>query len=210
MRRSPPSGWGSCSPPSSARSWRRCAWMTGPSGLWTRTQATSWRPVTVSRVEAFPDVAGPRVHAAVAVPLRAGGRVIGAIEVVSRRPREFEPREVRLLETFADRVALAVDNARAYERQQEIAGIIQRALLSPPDLQVPGLAVAGRYRPSREVGGDFYAVLPLEGQRVGLAIADVSGTGIAAATLSAKTRYLLEALALDGRPPDAVLAQVNA
>jgi sigma-B regulation protein RsbU (phosphoserine phosphatase) len=170
----------------------------------------SGRPVTVSRVEAFPDVAGPRVHAAVAVPLRAGGRVIGAIEVVSRRPREFEPREVRLLETFADRVALAVDNARAYERQQEIAGIIQRALLSPPDLQVPGLAVAGRYRPSREVGGDFYAVLPLEGQRVGLAIADVSGTGIAAATLSAKTRYLLEALALDGRPPEAVLAQVNA
>src|SRR5579875_2278386 len=122
--------------------------MTGPSGLWTRSQATSWRPgggagrgvrrlrrdqglagrvvasgrpVTVSRGEAFPDVAGPRVHAAVAVPLRAGGRVIGAIEVVSRRPREFEQREVRLLETFADRVALAVDNARAYERQQEIA-----------------------------------------------------------------------------------------
>src|SRR5579884_826556 len=156
-----------------------------------------------------PDLAPQGVCAAAGVPLRAGGKVIGVMQVFSRAPRAFEPREIRLLETFADRVALAVDNARAYERQQEIAGIIQASLVPTPTVRMRGLAVAGRYQPSREVGGDFYAILPLEGDRVGIAIADVSGKGIAAASLSARCRYLLEALAADGRAPDAVLARLN-
>src|SRR5437764_5346468 len=123
-----------------------------------------------------------------AVPLRVGGRVIGVVQVLSQRPREFTPHEVRLLETFADRVALAVDNARAYEREREIAGIIQQTLLPPRRVELPGLAVAGRYLPSREVGGDFYAVLPLEHGQVGLAIADVSGKGIPDTSAIARDR----------------------
>jgi len=145
----------------------------------------------------------------VGVPLRVGGRVIGVVQVFSQRPRAFAAPEVRLLETFADRVALAVDNATAFEREREIAQIIQQTLLPPTHVSLPGLTVAGRYLPSREVGGDFYAVLPLDGQRAGLAIADVSGKGIPAAALSARARYLLEAFALDGRPPDAVLTPLN-
>src|SRR5581483_11850172 len=96
------------------------------------------------------------------------------------------------------------------ERQHEIGRIIQQALMPIPSLRLPGVAVAGRYQPSREVGGDFYAVLPLDGRRVGLAIADVSGKGIPAATLAARTRYLLEALTLDARDPADVLARLNA
>ena len=156
-----------------------------------------------------PDLLAQGAHAAVGVPLRVGGRVIGVVQVFSQRPRAFAAPEVRLLETFADRVALAVDNATAFEREREIAQIIQQTLLPPTHVSLPGLTVAGRYLPSREVGGDFYAVLPLDGQRAGLAIADVSGKGIPAAALSARARYLLEAFALDGRPPDAVLARLN-
>jgi len=156
-----------------------------------------------------PDLAAGGAHATVGVPLRVGGRVVGAVQVWSRRPREFTPHEVRLLETFADRVALAVDNARAYEREHELAGIIQQTLLPPQRVHLPGVTVAGRYLASREVGGDFYAVLPLDGGRVGLAIADVAGKGIPAATLSARARYLLEAFAMDARQPDAVLTRLN-
>ncbi len=175
--------------------------------------AARGRSLAVSHPEALrildPDLPAQGVHAAVSVPLRAGGKVIGAIQVFSRQTREFQPREVRLLETFADRVALAVDNARAYERQQEIAGIIQEVLLPAPSVRFPGLTIAGRYRPSREVGGDFYAIFPLGEGRVGLAIADVSGKGIPAATLSARARYLLEAFALDARSPGEVLERLN-
>lgn len=182
-------------------------------GLAGRT-AQTYRAVQLMDPEALravdPDLAAMGVQSALSVPLRVGGRTIGVVEVLARTAREFGPREIRLLETFADRVALAVDNARTYERQQEIGRVIQQALMPAASVRLPGVAVAGRYQPSREVGGDFYAVLPLGGDRVGLAIADVAGKGIPAATLAARTRYLLEALALDGRDPADVLTRLNA
>jgi sigma-B regulation protein RsbU (phosphoserine phosphatase) len=182
-------------------------------GLAGRT-AQEYRAVQVTDPEALraidADLAAQGVQAALSVPLRVGGRTIGVVEVIARTPRDFGARGIRLLETFADRVALAVDNARAYERQQEIGRIIQQALMPAPSVRLPSVAVAGRYQPSREVGGDFYAVLPLEDGCVGLAIADVAGKGIPAATLAARTRYLLEALALDGRDPADVLTRLNA
>jgi sigma-B regulation protein RsbU (phosphoserine phosphatase) len=52
-------------------------------------------------------------------------------------------------------------------------------------------------------------VLPLPDRRIGLAVADVTGKGIPAATLSARARYLLEAFAGEGREPDVVLARLN-
>jgi serine phosphatase RsbU (regulator of sigma subunit) len=156
-----------------------------------------------------PGLSAAGTVATIGVPLRAGGRVVGVVQVCSHRPREFTRHEMRLLETFADRVALAVDNARAYEREHELAGIIQQTLFPPKRVRLPGLTVAGRYLASREVGGDFYAVLPLGEDRVGLAIADVAGKGIPAATLSARARYLLEAFASEGQPPDGVLTRLN-
>ena len=175
--------------------------------------AADARPYVVSdptRLTAVdPDLRREGAYSTVAVPLRAGGRVIGVVQVFSKRPREFTPHEVRLLEAFADRVALAIDNAKAYAREHEIAEIIQQTLLPPRRVEFPGLVVAGRYLSSREVGGDFYAVLPVGRDRVGLAIADVSGKGIPAATLSARARYLLEAFASDGGHPERVLARLN-
>jgi serine phosphatase RsbU (regulator of sigma subunit) len=182
-------------------------------GLAGRT-AQEYRAVQVTDPEALravdADLVAKGVQAALSVPLRVGGRTIGVVEVLARTPRDFGASGVRLLETFADRVALAVDNARAYERQQEIGRVIQQVLMPAPTVRLSGVAVAGRYQPSREVGGDFYAILPLEGGCVGLAIADVAGKGIPAATLAARTRYLLEALAMDGRDPADVLTRVNA
>ena len=186
----------------------------GPEEGLAGSTARGYRAVQLSDAEAVaavdPDLAAHGVQAALSVPLRVGGRTIGVVQVFSRGPREFGPREVRLVETFADRVALAVDNARAYERQQEIGRIIQQALMPVSNVRLPGVAVAGRYQPSREVGGDFYAVLPLADGRVGLAIADVAGKGIPAATLAARARYLLEALALEGRDPADLMRQLNA
>lgn len=156
-----------------------------------------------------PDLSREGASATVAVPLRAGGKVIGVVQVSVRGRREFTSHDVRLLEAFADRVALAVDNAKAYGHEHELAEILQRSLLPPPHVRLPGVTVAGRYLASHDVGGDFYAVLPLGDRRVGLAVADVTGKGIPAATLSARARYLLEAFASEGREPDAVLARLN-
>jgi len=149
------------------------------------------------------------IRAAVAVPLRAGGAVLGVIQVLSHRGTPFPPHDLQLLEAFADRVALAVDNAQAFERQREVAGVIRQALLPPPHMELSGIEIAGRFQPSREVGGDFYATLPIRDQLVGVAIADVAGKGIPAAALSARVRYLLEAFAHDGSQPGRVLERLN-
>src|SRR5579883_2284435 len=238
MRRSPRYGSTNCLRGSCSTSPRRCARTAAPCGssMTRRGISSSRRTPTRERrgrggwraVKGWPDgwrTAGARsssrgrkrsVRSTRACsrracgPLRVGGRVIGVLELIARGERDFRAQDVRLIEAFADRVALAVDNARAYGRQREIAGVIQEALVPTPSVRLPGMAIAGRYVPSREVGGDFYAVLPLGHGRVGLAIADVTGKGIPAATLSARARYLLEAFVLDGQPSEAVVARMNA
>ena len=72
-----------------------------------------------------------------------------------------------MLRLAADRVALAIDHARVYEREHRIAETLQRSLLPERLPQLPGLPVAARYLPAAaeaEVGGDWYDVLPTPGR----------------------------------------------
>jgi sigma-B regulation protein RsbU (phosphoserine phosphatase) len=64
-----------------------------------------------------------------------------------------------------------------------------------PELE--GATIAGHCRPALGVGGDYYDVFKLEDGRVGLAIGDVSGKGIAAALLMASLRASLRGVSLD-------------
>ena len=66
------------------------------------------------------------------------------------------------------------------------------------------------YRPAAaEVGGDWYAVVPLPPGRVGLAVGDVAGHGIESATVMANLRFALKAVAFDGAKPGEVLERLN-
>jgi serine phosphatase RsbU (regulator of sigma subunit) len=97
------------------------------------------------------------------------------------------------------------------EERAHIAATLQASLL-PPELPViPGLAVAGRYRPgAADVGGDFYDVFPLRSRHWGFILGDVCGKGPAAAAKTAMARYTLRTAAmLEHRPAD-VLGVLNA
>jgi serine phosphatase RsbU (regulator of sigma subunit)/anti-sigma regulatory factor (Ser/Thr protein kinase) len=77
---------------------------------------------------------------------------------------------------------------------------------------VPGLALAARYLPGAagtEVGGDWYDVIPLADGRVGIAMGDVVGRGIPAASLMGQLRNGLRAYAIEGHPPAAVLERLD-
>nr|WP_290665380.1 ATP-binding protein [Ardenticatena sp.] len=63
----------------------------------------------------------PATRAECAVPLRVGGRIIGALDVQSTEPDVFSPQDIAVLQTLADQLAVAIENARAYERQRETA-----------------------------------------------------------------------------------------
>jgi len=147
------------------------------------------------------------------VPLVFKREVIGHISVDEPNSRyEFSPAQVRIVESIAAQAAVAVQNARAFEREHQIAETLQQAILSPPD-RIDALEVACLYQPAStaaSVGGDFYDVIDLGGDRAALLIGDVAGKGIEAARLTALVRDGIRAYLLDGGDPAEVIAKLNA
>lgn len=111
----------------------------------------------------------------------------------------LDPDEINLLRQLAQELALAVDALRAYTEEHAISLTLQRSLLPARVPDVPGLTVGVRYRPAVdniEVGGDFYEVLTV-GERVLVAIGDVMGHSLHAATIMAELRHALRASVMD-------------
>jgi PAS domain S-box-containing protein len=152
------------------------------------------------------------IDSLIGLPLLAEGEVTGVLVVGAAAPRHFTSDDVNLLRLAADRVALAIDHARVYEREHRIAETLQRSLLPERLPQLPGLSVAARYLPAAaeaEVGGDWYDVLPTPTGGVGLVMGDVAGKGLAAASMVGRLRSALRAYALEGHPPARVVEQLN-
>jgi HAMP domain-containing protein len=95
------------------------------------------------------------------------------------------------------------------ESELQTARKIQEKLLPHDMPQLPGFEIAGASLPSREVGGDYFDFLDLEGGRLGIAIADVSGKGIPAALLMANLQASLHAQVLEERNVAHVAARIN-
>ena len=127
-------------------------------------------------------------------------------------PRRFSRDDLALLRLAADRVGLAIQHARLYEREHRIAVTLQRSLLPDRLPQPPGLDVAARYEPAAaeaEVGGDWYDVIPMPGGSVGLVMSDVAGKGLKAASMVGRLRSALRAYALEGHDTGRVVEQLN-
>jgi PAS domain S-box-containing protein len=160
----------------------------------------------------YPELAELEIDSVIGLPLLAEGEVTGVLTVCCSAPRHFSSDDVSLLRLAADRVALAVDHARVYEREHRIAETLQRSLLPDRLPQLPGLSVAARYLPAAseaEVGGDWYDVLPTPSGGVGLVMGDVAGKGLAAASMVGRLRSALRAYALEGHEPARVVEQLN-
>jgi serine phosphatase RsbU (regulator of sigma subunit)/anti-sigma regulatory factor (Ser/Thr protein kinase) len=107
-----------------------------------------------------------------------------------------------------------VREARARAEAEAIASTLQQQLLPDRLPTVPTLAMASRYRPGEraaQVGGDWYDAIVLPLGRVGLAIGDVVGHGVRAATLMGELRAALRAYAaIEPESPGAVMTLLNA
>src|SRR5919202_1282130 len=82
------------------------------------------------------------------VPLMVDRRLLGVLYVASRTDRRFVQEDVALLQLVGDRVALAVDRARRFERERHIAETLQRSLLPEKLPRIPGTEGAARYLPA--------------------------------------------------------------
>ncbi|MEU7813327.1 SpoIIE family protein phosphatase [Pseudonocardia sp. NPDC049154] len=150
-----------------------------------------------------------RMRSAIVVPLRARGRVLGALTLVTQHPygRRYGQKDLHLATDLAGRVGLTVDNARLYEREHAAAATLQHSLL-PAVPEVGGLQLAARYRvgtDGNQVGGDWYDVLPLPDGAVGIAVGDVVGHDLSAAAAMGQLRGVLRSYAWDGGRPGSVL-----
>lgn len=143
-------------------------------------------------------------------PLVTGGRLIGVIHVGSHGARRFDAEDIRLLETVAAQVALAVDSRRS-NVERAAAAALQRSLIPARLPTVPGVEVAARYLPAHDggVGGDWYDVFRLPGGRVGVVMGDVVGRGLGAAVVMGRLRSALRAYALEATDPAEVLDRLD-
>jgi putative methionine-R-sulfoxide reductase with GAF domain len=150
------------------------------------------------------------IRSLLGVPLVVEGRTFGVLHVGTLTPRRFTDEDEWFLQLVADRVALAL-HAGLYERERAVARTLQRSFLPERLPVVPGLELAARYRPARrrDVGGDWYDVFILPDGLVGLAIGDVMGRGITAATTMARLRNALRAYAMEFASPAEVLNRLN-
>jgi serine phosphatase RsbU (regulator of sigma subunit) len=151
------------------------------------------------------------VRSYMCVPLVADGRILGAISFASGTAGRFGDAELLLAEELARRAALALENARLYELQRDIAHTLQQSLLPPRLPEIPGLEIAARYLPGGEghdVGGDFYDLFRI-GRDWAVVIGDVCGRGPQAAALTALARHTIRADAAYDPTPSRVLRQLN-
>ena len=175
----------------------------------------------LERAEALTDVTdGDALHpllretglrAVAAAPLALDHGMVGVLQVGTLEQRDFTDQDVALLGLLADRAALAVRHARRYEHERGIVETLQRSLLPPSLPLVPGFTMAARYLPAEadsRVGGDWYDVIVLD-DRLAIAIGDVSGHGIRAASLMGQLRNALRAYAFEGYSPSVAAGRLD-
>lgn len=151
---------------------------------------------------------------AVVMPLPGrGGLAAGLVTVfrgVERAP--FDDEELQTLADAAGRAGLALDNARMYAGQRELAEALQRSLLTAPP-STGSHQVAVRYEPASEtakVGGDWYDAFSLPDGSLALVIGDVTGHDLEAAAAMGQLRSLVRGVTVtSGEGPAEVLRRVD-
>lgn len=148
-------------------------------------------------------------RSAVTIPLRTRGRTIGSLVAYwAQTPRRYAPEDLPLFEELTKRAAVAIENARLYEREREIAAEFQRAALPISLPQVAGMRFSGIYVPANNrelLGGDWYDALRLSDGRIVISIGDVAGTGLAAAVIMSSMRQVIRGVAQVYPDPVAML-----
>ena len=146
------------------------------------------------------------------VPLRARGRILGAMLLgAAESGRRFTASDLALAEELGVRCALALDNARLYQERSDTARTLQSSLLPPGLPNIDGVELAARYRAAgegNEVGGDFYDVFAWD-EAWAVVIGDVCGKGPDAAAITALARYTVRAVTLHEHTPSATLQTLN-
>ncbi|MEU4256855.1 MULTISPECIES: SpoIIE family protein phosphatase [Streptomyces] len=152
------------------------------------------------------------ITAAAYLPLIAQARPIGALGLLYSGKNGFTPEERDVLVALGSSIAQSLQRAMLFEQEHDLAEGLQQAMLPRRIPDIPGAQVAVRYRAARlgrDIGGDWYDVIPLPGGRVGAVIGDVQGHDTHAAAVMGQLRIVLRAYAAEGHSPATVMARAS-
>jgi phosphoserine phosphatase RsbU/P len=208
--------------------------LTGPISADDTESATAWvfrerQGLNLERGAVLPNM--PRLEprpmgreAFLSVPINytppAGTtRTVGVITLVGRRSNvRFSAGDSRLLSAIASQIGAALETQRLVQdslrqerlmRELELAHDLQLKLLPDPRAFGPPPHLAARCLPADSVGGDFYHLFRLHGDRFGILIGDVSSHGFSAALIMALTMSAIAIYAQEAGPPADVLRGVH-
>ena len=130
----------------------------------------------------------------------------------------FTPSDFVVFKSIAEQSAFALYNAVIYSEANEkkrldhdlqIARDIQRILLPSESPAIEGFEISGLNIPASHVSGDYFDYIKVDDERLGVAIADVSGKGVPASLIMAICRSVLRSSAPGNASPAEVLKKVN-
>lgn len=150
-----------------------------------------------------------RLKTATIARLSIKRRVVGYIVIFHRHTNALPHHLQRLLLGLAELAAIAIENARLYQHQWDIANLSLKNLIPSEIEDIPGFEISAKFNPAYQVGGDYYDVIKLNEHEYGIAIADVSGKSIAAANYIAMCKHSLRALADETSSPAKLLKKMN-
>ncbi|MFG2650317.1 SpoIIE family protein phosphatase [Streptomyces sp. NPDC048436] len=162
--------------------------------------------------ELWPYIDKLGITSAAYLPLIAQAKPIGVLGLLYQDKTGFTEEERNVLVALGSGIAQSLQRAMFYEQEKDLAQGLQQAMLPRTIPGVPGADVAVRYRSAalgRDIGGDWYDVIPLPGGRVGAVIGDVQGHDTHAAAVMGQLRIVLRAYAAEGHTPATVMARAS-
>lgn len=183
--------------------------------LMPETQPVDWFAV---QPEAGYEVENPE-RLLIAVPLSIKNDVFGVLLIEEDdNARRFRSRRLEIINGIAQQAALAIQNdllqqemvvRERLETEVQLARQIQQTFIPSVLPTHPNWQIAARWRTARQVGGDFYDVIELPNNKLGIFIADVADKGMPAALFMALTRTLVRAAIVETSSPAEALRRVN-
>ena len=179
------------------------------------------------RVIIVPDVSkdsryiqlNPETRSELCVPLVHKDTLIGVLDLENTRRGYFNEENTRTVETLAAQIAVAIDNARLYERVQKeerrleqdlaMAREVQQHLLPPCCPLLENAEVAAKFVPAYTLGGDIFDFLDYSGGRTALLVGDVSGKGAPAALFAALVGGIIRSTATAEPMAAEMLSAIN-
>ena len=152
-------------------------------------------------------LAGDEGTSLLAAPLDGTGSSAIAAQFPAGRPVSAELRD--LFSVLTSHLAQVLAKARVYDQTRAVALTLQHAILAPTELPH---GFAARYTPAvppLEVGGDWYDVIPLSGERIGVVAGDCVGRGLPAAAVMGQLRSASQAVLLRAPGPAEALADLD-